>query len=357
MNKAGIQGYAPIRVMNNTPPIRPAATVPITSSDTNMRSPSHPDGHRHLTRVTPTQTLEDHFTVPSNLPIMAPQMWNTQAGSVVLTSLITWRPFLSGVHKGPISPTRQQTQQTLSNTSHSYTFSLTKRKANNQHRYMYVICPCLWNSESDSCIFQTLDHVFQQQGTGIGNQISPSVSNAVTLIKRTWCYSFPNNLQAYRGDNRDNTLRHYVHDQIRGQQSPALRMKSKIDCELAVFSNAFCGQTNVEVGLMWKMFFGHQRTKELQRSYQAEQVVYSWKIPVGAGSWALSMQQVWCLFLSWKQTNKETTRKQIDVKIPCRGNVRQIYRVDFQTGFTTTGPTKKKVMSIMSTKSFYCSSF
>lgn len=77
MNKAGIQGYAPIRVMNNTPPIRPAATVPITSSDTNMRSPSHPDGHRHLTRVTP-QTLEDHFTVPSNLPIMAPQMWNTQ---------------------------------------------------------------------------------------------------------------------------------------------------------------------------------------------------------------------------------------------------------------------------------------
>lgn len=44
----------------------------------------------------------------------------------------------------------------------------------------------------DSCIFQTLGQIFQQhRGTGIGNQISPVVSNiAVTLTERVWYSSF-----------------------------------------------------------------------------------------------------------------------------------------------------------------------
>ena len=50
----------------------------------------------------------------------------------------------------------------------------------------------------DSCVFETLGQVYKQpRGTGIGNQISPVVSNiAVTLIERTWYYSFQNQLSS-----------------------------------------------------------------------------------------------------------------------------------------------------------------
>ena len=50
----------------------------------------------------------------------------------------------------------------------------------------------------DSCIFQTLGQIFQQhRGTGIGNQISPVVSNiAVTLTERVWYSSFQTQLHA-----------------------------------------------------------------------------------------------------------------------------------------------------------------
>ena len=58
--------------------------------------------------------------------------------------------------------------------------------------------PMIVKLSFDSCIFQTLGRVFKQhRGTGIGNQISPVVSNiAVTLIERTWYFCFQNQLNS-----------------------------------------------------------------------------------------------------------------------------------------------------------------
>ena len=59
--------------------------------------------------------------------------------------------------------------------------------------------PSIVQLSFDSCIFETMGQIFQQHrgtGIGIGNQISPVVSNiAVTLIERVWYSSFQSQLQ------------------------------------------------------------------------------------------------------------------------------------------------------------------
>ena len=68
----------------------------------------------------------------------------------------------------------------------------------NSYQILVKDLPMIVKLSFDSCIFQTLGRVFKQhRGTGIGNQISPVVSNiAVTLIERTWYFCFQTQLNS-----------------------------------------------------------------------------------------------------------------------------------------------------------------
>ena len=139
----------------------------------------------------------------------------------------------------------------------------------------------------DSCIFETMGRIFRQhRGTGIGNQISPVVSNiAVTLIERVWYASFQQQLQGMQRTHSMLMLR-YVDNRF--ALFPANLVHKKA---LTLFCHKHFYQLPVEledVGTNELLGFDVDANN---RTIQYRQPDQPWKIRdvTSAGSWNLRL--------------------------------------------------------------------
>ena len=192
----------------------------------------------------------------------------------------------------------------------------------NFYQIMVRDLPMIVKLSFDSCIFQTLGRIFKQhRGTGIGNQISPVVSNiAVTLIERTWYFCFRTQL--------DSVYRRYPMIMLRYVDNRFLMYNAELQPCLALrtFAHKFFYEHPVELEDVGSDELLGFDVDAANRTVTYRQPTQSWKIRdvTSAGSWNLRLSGLRsrCVLISrysWPPTSRRTQMLELIEKYVDKG--------------------------------------